>query len=197
MRIRYGSKRQARILVVDDERTIALTLSAILQKQGYAVATAFSGEEAVARAAEFFPDLLVYDVCLGAMNGVEAATWITVMLPECGVLFLSGQASMADVMNAAPERLVYSFASKPLHPLDLLNAIAYMLSAVSTPDDAAAMAAVPGAIQRNGIEWMPGKAGFILKDVKTGAVAANQGKPDSVLFEIRFAGTAGRAMQLQ
>ena len=131
MRNRYGNKRHARILVVDDEQTLVLTLGEILVEQGYEVATAFSGEDAIARASGFFPDLLVSDVCMGEVNGVEAATAITEMLPGCRVLFVSGLASISDLMRAAPERLIYSFIPKPIQWLDLINAIAYMLPPAS------------------------------------------------------------------
>ncbi len=123
--------RQARILVADDNQAIALTLSAILEEQGYEVATAFSGEEAVTKAAWFIPDLLVSDIYMKVMNGVVAATRITAKLPQCGVLFLSGLATMSEILITAPERLVYSFISKPLQTVDLLNAIAYKLSATT------------------------------------------------------------------
>ena len=131
---------KARILVVDDDKTVATTLRDYLAEQGYEVATAFSGEEAIVQAAVFSPDLLVSDICMGALNGVETATAITAMSPDCRVLFLSGVSSMYDVMSTAPKRLVYSFMSKSVHPLDLLNAIAYMLPDISAIHDPAAMA---------------------------------------------------------
>jgi len=199
MRMRCGNKRQARILVVDNEQSTALTLSLILQEQGYEIATAISGEAAVAKAIDFIPDLLVTDVCLGVMNGVEAAAEITAMLRNCRVLFISGLASMSDVLNTAPHRLVYSFMSKPLHPLDLLNAIAYMLSAVSTVDDPAVMAVENDAIHRYAMGRVPNKAGFILRKDKTeiGTRAATQGKPGAVFFEMTLPDTVGLNMQLQ
>ena len=49
MRMRFGRQLQTRILVVDDEPTIAVTLAAILEEEGYEVETAFSGEEAFAK----------------------------------------------------------------------------------------------------------------------------------------------------
>ena len=162
MRKRCGNKRQARILVVDDDRTIALTLSEILVERGYKVATAFSGEEAIAQASGFFPDLLLSEVCMDAVNGVEAAATIKAMLPGCRVLLLSGLASASDAMNAAPERLVYSFMSKPLHPLDLLNAIAYMLPTVSTAHDPAAMAVDREISLHSAIAMRPAETEFIL-----------------------------------
>jgi CheY-like chemotaxis protein len=165
MRKGYGNKRQARILVADDELTIALTLVEILEEQGYEVAVAFSGEQAVAEAADLIPDLLITDVCMGEVNGVEAATAITAMLPDCRVLFLSGLASMSDVMSAAPERLVYSFMSKPMCSLDLLNVIAYMLPAVSTAHDPAAMTADRDALMRSAIGMRRAKTELTLSEV--------------------------------
>ncbi|MGA3343990.1 MAG: response regulator [Terracidiphilus sp.] len=133
---KYKNKRPARILVADGERTVAQTLSRFLVEQGFAVSTAISGEEAIAQASWFFPDLLLTDVFMGEVSGVKAAAEITAKLPGCKVLFLSGSASVSEVMSAAPERLVYSFMSKPMRPLDLLNAIAYMLPVCTAHDPA-------------------------------------------------------------
>jgi CheY-like chemotaxis protein len=132
MRMRFGKQVQTRILVVDDEPTIAVTLAAILKEEGYEVETAFSGEEAVRKAARFNPNLLITDLIMGAMNGMEAAARITAMLPDCRVLFFSGTRSFDELCQAAPKRLVYSFARKPMPVPDLLNAIAYLVSAVNT-----------------------------------------------------------------
>jgi DNA-binding NtrC family response regulator len=146
----YGFERQARILVVDGERVFALAFSAILKDQGYEVATAFSGEEAVAMAPGHSPDLLVTGVQLGAMGGVEVASYVTELLPGCKVLFLSAAASVYEVSDAAPQRLVYSFMSKAVHPLDFLNAIAYMASAANTAEDPAGTAAEYDPVRRSG-----------------------------------------------
>ena len=125
----HGHEGQARILVADWDRTNALTLSAILDRHGYHVATVFNGEDAVAKAATFGPGLLMTEPFMGRLSGIEAAAQITAILPDCRVLFLSNDASSADIATAAPEHLVYSFTSKLLHPLDLLNAVAYLLPA--------------------------------------------------------------------
>jgi CheY-like chemotaxis protein len=151
-----SSSRSARILVVDDEQIIALALAAILEKNGYDVEKAFSGDEAVAKAADFNPDLLLSDVSMGTMTGIEAATQITAKLPRCRVLFLSGHASKADIAEAAPKRMVYSFASKPLHPADLLSALAYMLSGFNATDDPGVISIEPGAMKVYVSDWMKG-----------------------------------------
>jgi len=196
MRTWNGNKRQARILVVDDDKTIAETLSAILQEKGYEVAAAFSGEEAVAKADGFLPDLLLSDVNMGRMNGIEAATRITAKLPDCRVLFLSGHISMAEVMSAAPEGLVYSFASKPIHPLDLLSAIAYMLPAANAFKDRGAMAIEDEAIERYAPARMRALAEFILRHAEIGLAAATQTNAGSLQFDCRVHGTAGLEMRL-
>ena len=195
--MRNGNQVQARILVVSSEQTIALALSAILEEQGYAVATAFSGEQAVAKAAGFLPDVLLSEVCMSAMNGVKAASRITAMLPKCRVLFISGKASMSDILSFAPVCLIYSFMSRPLHPLDLLNAIAYMLPAASAADDRAAMAVAGNGIHRDAIGRMPGKTGLILNKTRTEALAAAQNKSDAMFFDIRLPQTAGFELRPQ
>ncbi len=141
MRMRGGHQAQARILVADWDPIHALSLSEIVQMMGYKVATAYSGEEAVELAPKFVPDLLISEVCMGGLSGVETAAQITRALPECRVLFLSGEATPTDVSTTSPETLVYSFTSKPVHPLDLLNVLAYTLSAEWSADDSALTAA--------------------------------------------------------
>ena len=147
MRMKHGHRGQARILVADWDQTHALTLSAIVRRMGYEVATAFSGEEAAELAPVFVPDLLITEVCMGGLNGIEAAVRITAAVPDCRVLFLPSETSINEISKAAPEQLIYSFTPKPVHPLDLLNAIAYMLSAEWSTDDSAATAADRYAIE--------------------------------------------------
>jgi PleD family two-component response regulator len=75
----HGIRRRARILVVNNDQSNALTLTEILAGHGYEVATAFDGREAVAMATGFSPDLLVTEVCIAKMTGVEVATRVTEM----------------------------------------------------------------------------------------------------------------------
>jgi|SRR5579859_2251303 len=135
MCMRFGHRTQARVLVVDWDRSNALTLAALMHRAGFKVAAAFNGKEAVAKAATFRPDLLVTEAYLGRLSGIQAASRIVAAHPDCKILFLSGEATVANIAKAAPPDLVYSFTPKPLHPLDLLNAIAYMLCAEWSTDD--------------------------------------------------------------
>jgi CheY-like chemotaxis protein len=134
---RQGRGTQARILVADWDQDNALALAAIMRRAGFEVATACDGKEAVAEAAQFKPDVLVTEPYLGRLSGIQTAVDITTALPDCKVLFLSGEASMADIAKAAPPELVYSFTAKPIHPLDLLNVIAYLACAEWSTGDSA------------------------------------------------------------
>lgn len=126
---RQGRRTQARILVADWDQTSALALAAVMRRAGFKVATACDGIEAVREAASFKPDLLVAEPYLGRLSGIDAAVQITSAFSDCKVLFLSSEASMANIARTAPVELIYSYTPKPIHPLDLLNAVAYLVCA--------------------------------------------------------------------
>jgi CheY-like chemotaxis protein len=118
-----------KILVVDDEGGIRLTLAVILAMHGYETATAFSGEEAVKVAHSFQPDCIVSDINMGAMNGIEAAIEVLGVLPQCRVLFISGNAGYGDLLgNARARGFDFEILLKPVPPPELLAKISQILS---------------------------------------------------------------------
>ncbi len=118
-----------KILVVDDERSIAATLARILEYRGYETAKAYSGEEAVQMACSFQPDCIVSDVMMGAMNGIDAAIEILRTLPYCKVLFISGNAGYGDLLeNARAKGFDFEIMLKPVPPPELLARIEQILS---------------------------------------------------------------------
>lgn len=70
------SARSARILVVDDNEDSADSLSILLSTQGYAVAVAYEGEAAITRALADRPDVILLDIGLSRMNGLEVCARI-------------------------------------------------------------------------------------------------------------------------
>ncbi len=143
MCMRQGHRSQARVLVADWDRNNALSLASILHRAGFKTAIAFNGKEAVEKAETFRPDLVITEAFLGRLSGIDAAARITAAAPDCRILFLSSEALDTEIARAAPDGLVYSYTPKPIHPLNLLNAVAYLLSAEWCTDDAAAMDHVP------------------------------------------------------
>jgi CheY-like chemotaxis protein len=109
------------VFVVDDEVVIAQTLAIILNQAGFQ-ATAFDHpEKAIAACAELTPALLISDVMMPGMTGVELAIHFRKAQPECKVLLFSGQAATADLLEKArAEGHDFALLLKPVHPADLL-----------------------------------------------------------------------------
>ncbi len=116
--------RKPRVLVVDDEQVIADTLARILDLNGYEASAVYSGTAAVESARELQPDLVISDVIMQDMNGIEAAIHIRGFLPACKILLFSGQAATADLLeNARAQGHEFEILAKPVHPADLLAKI--------------------------------------------------------------------------
>ena len=110
-----------KVLVVDDEHVIADTLTIILKQSGFEAQAAYDGETSVKAAASFRPDMLLTDVIMSGMTGIDAAIEISRLLPNCRILLFSGQAATADLMDCARANgHDFDIVPKPLHPTDLL-----------------------------------------------------------------------------
>ena len=110
-----------KILVADDEQVIANTLAVILNQAGFEARAVYSGEDAIAALDGFQPDMLITDVIMTGMNGIEAAIAVRARLPQCKVLLFSGQAATASLLEKARhEGHEFEILAKPIHPTDLL-----------------------------------------------------------------------------
>lgn len=116
------------VLVVDDERIIADSLSKILSKSGFSSVAAYDGVSALEVAKRIRPKLLISDVVMPLMTGVQLAIAVTQMNPECKVLLFSGQSATVDVLGKARED-GYDFTAleKPIHPTDMLRRVSECL----------------------------------------------------------------------
>ena len=118
------STRPRRIFVVDDERTIASSLAAILQLHGFLTRYFFNPLEALDAATCEPPDLLISDVSMPQLSGVDLAIRIQEECPTCKILLFSGQAATADLLKVAREQgRNFRLLAKPIHPSDLLSEI--------------------------------------------------------------------------
>lgn len=117
-------KRQGvskRVLVVDDERCIADTLAAILRNAGYVAAVAYDGESALQTCESLKPDLVISDVVMPGIDGIEMAIRIRQGYPDCKILLFSGVAGSADLLEDARQRgYDFELIGKPIHPAELL-----------------------------------------------------------------------------
>src|ERR1700729_3165048 len=114
------SVKKPRVLIVDDEKVIADTLSIILSKSGFSTMTAYDGVAALQLAKDLKPDLVISDVMMPGMTGIELAITITQTVPTCKILLFSGQAATVDLLEEA-RNAGYNFTTltKPVHPTDM------------------------------------------------------------------------------
>jgi DNA-binding NtrC family response regulator len=120
-----NSLKQPRVFVVDDEHVIASSLAMILCYQGGFHARSFNDPTEALNAARCDPpDLLISDVVMPSLSGIELAAGIRTLCPDCKVLLFSGHASTADMLESARlNGYDFEVLSKPVHPGDLLARI--------------------------------------------------------------------------
>ncbi|MDE3201267.1 MAG: response regulator [Acidobacteriota bacterium] len=116
------TQSKSKVLVVDDERVIADSLAMIMNQSGFEARSVYSGEKALETAAEFKPDMLITDVIMADLNGIDAAIKMRAMLPSIKILLFSGQAATADLLEKArTQGYEFEILAKPVHPQDLLS----------------------------------------------------------------------------
>ena len=116
------------ILVVDDDPVIQKLLAVNFEMEGYHVVTASDGEEALDRVAAEQPAVVVLDVMMPKVDGIEVlrrikANPITANTP---VLLLSAKAQAQDIDDGMAAGADF-YLTKPFEPLDLLDRVAWML----------------------------------------------------------------------
>jgi CheY-like chemotaxis protein len=116
------SRRLPRILVVDDERRIADTLTEILHMSGFDVAKAYDGWEALRTTEHFHPDYLLSDVLMPRMNGVDLAIAVREKFPAAKILLFSGQAGISEILQEGQRKgFAFELIAKPIHPVKLIE----------------------------------------------------------------------------
>ncbi len=111
-----------RVLVLDDEQIIANSLALILNRSGYEARAVYDGEAAIKSARELSPDILISDVFMNGMTGIDAAIQISEIAPQCHIILFSGQAATPDLLErAAANGHCFELIVKPVHPRALLD----------------------------------------------------------------------------
>jgi DNA-binding NarL/FixJ family response regulator len=120
-----------RLLVVDDEPNLLRAVSAALRAEGYEVAMARNGREALVRVAESVPDLIISDIRMPGMDGYQLAGHLrssprTALVP---LVFLTAKDETADRV-AGFRSGVDAYITKPFEPDELLAVISSILNRV-------------------------------------------------------------------
>lgn len=112
----------ATVFVVDVEPAISSTLALILNSTGYAATSFINPLEALDATSENPPDILITDVVMPQMTGIELAIRFATLHPDCKVLLFSGQTTTVDLLadaEAAGHR--FRILAKPVHPTEVLS----------------------------------------------------------------------------
>ena len=102
-----------RILIVDDEADSRDALAELTQRWGYDVQSASDGTEALRRAIEWHPDVILSDLVMPNMDGIWLLRALRAELPECPVVLLTGRGTIQSAVQAIKEG-AYDFIEKPL-----------------------------------------------------------------------------------
>jgi two-component system response regulator GlrR len=120
-----------RILIVDDDPNLLRLLSLRLSSEGYDVSEAASGERALALLREAPPDLLITDLQMGGMDGMDLFAAAQRDFPTLPVIILTAHGTIPDAVLAT-RRGVSGFLTKPFEARDLMREIRRALSVSGT-----------------------------------------------------------------
>jgi CheY-like chemotaxis protein len=110
--------------VADDERIITETLVAILDEEGFDAIAAYDGVSALEETKKLSPDVVLLDVNMPRLNGVEAAKTIFSSMPKVRIVLLSGHAETANLLAQAREAgFEFEVFAKPIKPDVLVKAL--------------------------------------------------------------------------
>jgi UDP-3-O-acyl N-acetylglucosamine deacetylase len=113
-----GDLMEKKVLIVDDEERVVQSIAGVLEDEGFRVARAKSGEEAIKVFQEEGPDVTLLDIWMPGMDGMEVLKRLKWIAPECQVIMVSGHATISTAMTAV-KLGAFDFIEKPLS-LDLL-----------------------------------------------------------------------------
>jgi CheY-like chemotaxis protein len=118
---KVAERKSFRVVVVDDEPVIANTLGIILRKNGYDTVSFTNPLRALEMVPEYQPHIVVTDVMMPQLSGIEFAIRLNKLCPKCKFLLFSGSAKPSDLLDASQRGYDFRLLRKPAHPVELLR----------------------------------------------------------------------------
>jgi CheY-like chemotaxis protein len=116
--------KNQRIIVIDDEVLIAETVAEILNDQGFEATPVSDGAAAIELAKTLRPDIVLSDVIMPGLNGIETGIRIREIVPDCRLILFSGQAATVDLLAKARQQgHRFDILAKPIKPDQLIAVI--------------------------------------------------------------------------
>jgi two-component system, NtrC family, nitrogen regulation response regulator NtrX len=122
------------IMIVDDEESICQTLGGVLTDEGYDVVTARSGEEALQLLEEEPPHLILLDIWLPGMDGIETLKAIKSTNPQLQVVMMSGHGTIETAVKAT-KLGAFDFIEKPISLEKVILAVNHALDVVRLEEE--------------------------------------------------------------
>jgi two-component system, response regulator YesN len=119
-------EKENNILIVDDDESTCKSLKLILNKMGYGVDTAFSGESAIQKMSNCLFNVVLLDIKLPDMEGVDLISYFKKITPEIGIIMITAYASLKTAMFAINEG-ANAYITKPVNVYELLDKIKELL----------------------------------------------------------------------
>jgi CheY-like chemotaxis protein len=116
--------KRTKIMVIDDESLIAETVVEILTQVGFDATAVSDGSAAIEVAKTSKPDIVLSDVIMPGLNGVETGIRIREIVPDCRIILFSGQAATVDLLERARQQgHQFEILAKPMKPDQLISVI--------------------------------------------------------------------------
>lgn len=138
-----------KVLLVDDEKEFIETLAERLEVRDFNVETAFDGNEAVSKIKEQDFDVVVLDVLMPGMNGIETLREIKSIKPLVNVIMLTGHATVETAIDGMKAG-AYDYLMKPTDTNDLVSKIAKAYNLKAEHDDRIRKAEINKIIENRG-----------------------------------------------
>ena len=119
----------AKILVVDDEPTICNMMTVFLTQIGYQVRTVNSGEEAIATFNTDPPDMVLLDISMPGMRGIDVLQQMKSQKANCGIIMLSAYGDDQTIQEAM-DMGAYCYIQKPMELMDLKTCLEKLLRSI-------------------------------------------------------------------
>ena len=118
-----------KVLIVDDERWTSDTLATIFTIAGYDARATYSAEETIEIMKDWQPALVILDVVLPKMSGIDLAIDLAGRAPSCQILLFSGNPNTAQLARAAAQAgHLFNILEKPIHPDFMLQKASQLLA---------------------------------------------------------------------
>lgn len=123
-----ADKDKKKILVVDDEDTVCRSIKKALVREEYDIDVALSGEEALKMEGQKKYDVIIVDLMMPGLNGMDLLKSLKSMSPAVQVIMITGYPTMKNTLQAM-QIGAFDFLPKPFLPYDLRNLVGRALAA--------------------------------------------------------------------